>query len=342
MRREDRKVGSTPSTNLALAAVNAVAGDWLDDVGDPLAICMAVRQKGQDVPLSPAELATTFPDATTKVAVLVHGLSETEDFWRPGKDPTDRVSYGRQLRSELGYTPIYLRYNTGRHVSDNGVDLARLLAHLVDAWPVEVEEILLVGHSMGGLVIRSACHDARATCEPWVDSVRHIFYLGSPHLGAPLARGAGLLGKLLATVPETRPFATLVNGSSAGIKDLRYGYILEEDWADCTTDTCLRNHRHDSPLLESSNHYAISVTVTIDPSHPLGQLVGDLLVQPASAHGRVGRHQHIAFHVEGGRELGGMHHLDLLSRRDIWAEMRSILDPCPGQSQLMRDPNTLS
>jgi pimeloyl-ACP methyl ester carboxylesterase len=333
MGRDGRQVGSTPSTNLALAALNAAAGDRLADEGDPLAIRMAVRVAGRDVAIGRAELAEAFPDATSRVALFVHGLGETDDSWRVGRDDTDRVSYGAQLESELGYTPVYLRYSSGRHISDNGADLARLLTHLVDAWPVRIENLLLVGHSMGGLVIRSACHDGRAASQPWVGSVRHVFYLGSPHLGAPLARGAALLGKLLAATPETRPFVPVVNGSSAGVKDLRFGYILEEDWADCTTDTCLRNHRHDSPVLASANHYAISVTVTIDPSHPLGQLVGDLLVQPASAHGRRGRHQHIAFPVEGGRQLGGMHHFDLLRRRDIWAEMHSLLDPSAPRPQ---------
>ena len=323
--RAHRQVGATPAANLALAAVNAVAGDRLADEGDPLAIRMSVRRHGLDVVLSRAELVAAFPNATGRIAVFVHGLGETDDSWRPGQDPTDRVSYGDQLQAELGYTPVFLRYNTGRHVSDNGTDLAQLLTGLTDTWPVPVEELLLVGHSMGGLVIRSACHSGRTGSEPWVGSTRHIFYLGSPHLGAPLARGAGVLGKLLALAPETRAFAPLVNGSSAGVKDLRYGYLLAEDWADCTTDTCLLNHRHDSPLLESASHYTISVTMTIDPSHPLGRLVGDLLVQPASAHGRRGGHQHIGFEVADGRELGGMHHLDLLRRRDIWTEMRSLL-----------------
>jgi pimeloyl-ACP methyl ester carboxylesterase len=325
IRRDHRQAGATPSTNLALAAVNAVAGDRLADEGDPLAIRMAVRRHGLDVAVSGAELLAAFRNTTGKIAVFVHGLGETDDSWRPGKDPTDRVSYGAQLQAELGYTPVFVRYNTGRHVSDNGADLAQLIAGLTDAWPVPLEELLLVGHSMGGLVIRSACHSARTASEPWVRSVRHIFYLGSPHLGAPLARGAGVLGKLLALAPETRAFAPLVNGSSAGVKDLRYGYLLPEDWADCKTDTCLRNHRHDSPLLDTANHYTFSVTVTIDSSHPLGRLVGDLLVQPASAQGRRRSHQHLGFAVDNGRELGGMHHFDLLRHRDIWAEMHSLL-----------------
>ena len=337
-----RQAGATPLANLGLASLNAVIGDRLDQEGAPLAIRMAVRHGGRDVGASSQKLASIFPDATSKVAVFLHGLAETEGSWRPGGDDAGRVSYGARLKAELGYTPVYLRYNTGRHISDNGRDLARLLTDVTDAWPVGVKELLLIGHSVGGLVIRSACHYGIAASASWVDTVRHVFYLGSPHLGAPLARGAGVLGRVLAKTPETRPFAPAVDGSSAGIKDLRFGYVLEEDWADCADccigANCLHNHRHDAPLLSGANHYTISVTITVDASHPVGERVGDLLVQPASAHGRGRRHQHIAFPVEASRQLGGLHHFNLLGHPDIWVEMRGLLDPSIRESLLAGTP----
>jgi hypothetical protein len=116
-----------------------------------------------------------------------------------------------------------------------------------------------------------------------------VFYLGSPHLGTPLARAAGFAGRVLGVMPETRPFVTLVNGPSAGIKDLRYGYLLDDDWAGCDQDSCVRDHRHDVPLPAGVGHQVISATVTADPGNRFGALVGDLLVQPGSAHGRRGR-----------------------------------------------------
>ncbi len=134
----------------------------------------------------------------------------------------------------------------------------------------------------------------------------------------------------------------MATGPSAGIRDLRFGYILEEDWIDCHAETCLRNHRHDAPLMDGANHYAISVTITTDPSSLVGRLVGDLLVQPASAHGRRRRHQHIAFPVDGGRRLGGMHHFDLLRHRDVWMEMRNLLSPSHRQSSGVPDLAPLS
>jgi pimeloyl-ACP methyl ester carboxylesterase len=205
--------------------------------------------------------------------------------------------------------------------------LGGLLTELVAGWPVPAEELVLVGHSMGGLVVRSACHYGASDGQPWVPLVRHAVYLGTPHLGAPLARAAGLTGWALSRLPETRPFAPLLNGSSDGVKDLRFGYLADADWWGCDPDRCRRDHRTDVPLLESANHYAFGVTVTRDPNSPVGTLVGDLLVQPGSAHGQRRRRQHIAFPVDGRRRVGGLHHLDLLGHPAVWAEIRR----CSGQ-----------
>ena len=316
--------GSEPAGNLALAVLNAVAGDRLDPDLAPLAIAMAVRAGGCDVGLTAEQIAAAFPHATPRLAVFVHGLAETEDSWH--RQAGQSVPYGRRLQAEFGYTPVYVRYNTGRHISDSGHDLAGLLDGLVAAWPAPVDEILLAGHSMGGLVIRSACHYGREARAAWAGHVRHVFYLGSPHLGAPLARAAGLAGWALGQAPETRPFAALAAGP-ASVKDLRHGYVLDDDWTGCDQDCCLRDHRCDVPLLAGANHYAISATVTADPASPLGAVVGDLLVQPASAHGRRGPRQHIPFPVELGRGLGGMHHFDLLNHPDVWQAMRGLLLP---------------
>ncbi len=314
-------VGQPAAGGAVLAVLNAVTGDRLGPDLAPLTIRMAVRAGGRDIELAPQQVRDAFGDATPKLAVFVHGLVETENSWL--RQASRSEPYGRRLQAEFGYTPVYIRYNTGRHVSDNGRELARLLDELTAVWPAQVQEILLVGHSMGGLAIRGACHYGSEDGAPWVRHVRHVFYLGSPHLGAPLARVAGLAGWALSQVPETRPFADLLTGSS-GIKDLRHGYILD-DWAACGPDGCQHNHRRDVPLLPGASHYAISAVITANPENLLGTLVGDLLVQPASAHGRHGPRQHIPFSVEETRRHGGMHHFDLLNHPDVWESMRSLL-----------------
>jgi pimeloyl-ACP methyl ester carboxylesterase len=214
--------GANPSAkaNVAQAVLNAALGDKLAAAGDPLAIRMAVRSGRRNVRVDRSALREAFPDATPKIAVFLHGLGETEDSWAG--------TYGSRLRADFGFTPVYVRYNTGHHISDNGQELARLLTGVVNEWPTAVDEVILVGHSMGGLVVRSACHYGTSS---WTSLITDVLYLGSPHMGAALERLAGRLGWALGRMSETRPYADLVNVRSAGIKDLRYGYVIEEDWA---------------------------------------------------------------------------------------------------------------
>ena len=311
--------GRTPLGNQVLAALNGFLGDRLAAEDDPLAIRMAVRVEGCDVPLDTGRLKAVFPTAGPKLAVLAHGLAETEHSWLA---TGTEGGFGLFL-ADLGYTPVFIRYNSGRHVSDNGRELASLLGELVNAWPVAPAELLLLGHSMGGLVIRSACHYGAG--EDWAKVVRRVVYLGTPHLGAPLARAAGFSGWALSRLPETRPFAPLLNGSSAGVKDLRFGYLIEEEWSGCDPDACRRNHRVDVPLLASADHVAISATITEDPHSPIGAVVGDLLVQPASAHGKHHRGRHIPFPAEGRHHLGGLTHFDLLRHPAVRSELEVLL-----------------
>jgi len=331
-RRSGAPAGSTHGGNVALALLNAAVGDRLAEEGSPLAIRMAVRAGGRDVQPDRAALAAAFPTATPRLAVFLHGLGETEEAWRLGtrRDDAPSLCYGTQLADDFGYTPVYLRYNTGLHISANGRLLGELLGAVVAHWPTTVEEIVLIAHSMGGLVARSGCHDGQQAGAAWIPAVRHVICLGSPHLGAPLEKGTAWLSSALARLAETRPFAALLNRRSTGIKDLRHGYLVEDDWSGCDPDTCLTDHRSDVPLLETANHYVVAATVTRDPGHPLGRLVGDLLVRPASAHGRHPRGRHIPFAIEGRHHVGSLHHFDLLNHPVVYDAIRTWVDPSPG------------
>ncbi len=202
---------------VALGVLNGAIGDTLERRGNALALKMAVRHRDADVELTRTELGQAFPHATPRVAIFVHGLCETDDAWRIGADR--HVPYGERLQADLGYTPLYLRYNTGRPVADNGRQLAALLERLSSQWPVQLNEIALIGHGMGGLVCDSACHQADG--EAWARSLRHVITLGSPHRGAPLERTARLATGALGRMHETRGLARALNRRSAGIKELR-------------------------------------------------------------------------------------------------------------------------
>ncbi len=315
---------STPGA-LALAALNGIAGDRLARDHPHLALDLTVRRHGSDVTLESDDLADAFPDATRRLAVFVHGLCETDEAWRlaPIGGPR-RPSYGSCLRDELGYTPIYVRYNTGLRVSDNGRRLTAALDRIVAEWPVEVDEVALVGHSMGGLVARSACHYAERDDHGWTERLRHVFCLGTPHLGAPLEKATHAASWTLGRLPESRSFADLFfNGRSVGIKDLRHGCLVEEDWSERDPDEFLRHRCNEVPFLPTATYYFIGATLT-SRHDGLGGLIGDLLVHYPSASGQ-GRNRRIPFEVHHGRHLGGAHHLQLLNDPEVYAQIRDWL-----------------
>jgi pimeloyl-ACP methyl ester carboxylesterase len=198
-----------------------------------------------------------------------------------------------------------------------------------------VERIALVGHSMGGLVVRSACHYGAAEDHAWTQRLRHVFCLGSPHLGAPLEKAANVGGWALGRLPETRPFAAVVNGRSVGIKDLRFGSCVEDDWCDCDCDELLRDRCHEVPFLPHATYCYVGATLVPDPNGRLATVVGDLLVQLPSASGQ-GRRRRIPFELDNGLKLGRVNHLQLLNHPAVYEQLRRWLerDPPPAYPAL--------
>jgi hypothetical protein len=318
-RAEDApSMAERPVGRAAVGAVNGMWGDRLNRDGSPLEIPMAVRRRGRDVALDDDSLARAFPEATPRLAVFIHGLCETEDAWRLGARRS--VPYGARLRAELGYTPVYIDYNSGLHISSNGRRLAQLLDELTGNWPVPVAEIALIGHSMGGLLARGACHYA----EPgsWRERVRHVFMLGTPHKGAPLELAANAACHAASRLPETRPFATPIRIRSAGVKDLGYGYVVDEDWDGHDPDAFWTNTGTVVPFLESANHYFVSATLSREADAPLGRMMGDLLVLPASAWAHGGHGERLQFPVEQYTHIGSATHFDLLNHPAVYAQIR--------------------
>lgn len=313
-------IQDSASGRLVAGALNGAWGDALERTGSSLTTRMTVRRRGRDLG-SPQELG----DARQRIAIFVHGLCETDDAWRLGA--TRHAPYGDRLESELGYTSLYVRYNSGLHISDNGGRLAQLLDDLVAGWPVPVSELVLIGHSMGGLVARSACHYGRG--EGWKTSVRHVFTLGTPHRGAPLEQAANVACSALSLLPETRGFATPLRNRSAGIKDLRYGYLLDEDWTGFDPDAFLTNTGRQIPFLDTANHYFVCATVASDPDSRLARIVGDMLVLRESAWSHGNRSERMMFPVDQYRHIGGATHFDLLNHPAIYEQLAKWLSATP-------------
>ena len=253
-------------------------------------------------------------DAPPRIAVLVHGLAATEWSWcmdaeRLNGDPA--VNFGSLLERDLGCTSIFVRYNTGRRIEENGSLLADRLAQLVACWPVPVEEILLIGHSMGGLVLRSACRIAHRRGAPWLLTVRRAVTLGTPHRGAPLAHFADLAGAALAALdlPATAITARIFDARSAGIKDLRDG-----DGAQVTGAM---------PPHISWCFVAAGIGPTSD--HFLSRAFGDMLVQTDSASGPLAPLTGDALPASQVRYAAGIHHVAIQVHPDVYRIVRDFL-----------------
>jgi len=298
-----------------------VNGLWGDDLGrhrDWLEITMAIRDReGAPVTGGP-DLAVAFPDATGRLVVLVHGLVETEQCWS-GTDSEPGLV--QALENAPGLTPVSIRYNSGLRVSDNGALLSCLLEDICTDWPVPVQSIALVGHSMGGLVVRSACEAGRTADHGWIDDVDNIVTVSAPHRGSPLEKLANVASWGLGVAPVTRPLAKFVNERSVGIKDLRFGAIVEDDWTGVDPDALLRNTVGDHSLPSGVDHHFVAAVVTSDPTHPVGAAVGDLVVRPGSGTG--GRH----LEPRNAVVVGGKHHFDLLHDPDVIDRVLGWLAP---------------
>lgn len=302
-----------PRGRFVASAVNGLIGDELQRERPRLAIPMAVRHRGRDVDLhgdGPDSVAAAFPDATGQVVVFLHGLCETEAYWDLHRRRTG-TTYGEALAGR-GWTPVYLRANTGLPVRENGVALAALLQRLVESWPADVSRIALVGHSMGGLVLRAACAVvAAAGASPvtrstaWADLVTDVVTLGTPHHGAPIAWGIGHGSRLLSLLPETSAFGRVLDRRSEGVRDLVDGLA------------------HDVPPPPHGRYRLVAATLTRSARHPVGSVLGDLLVRPRSASGRDRRGRELfpgadVLHVGRTDHFGILNHPEVLAALERW------------------------
>lgn len=311
---------SAPEREAVLAALNGVWGDHLAGSGNPLAIRMAIRAGGRRVgPGRSVSAAVRSPGR--RLLVLVHGLCMNDLQWsRRGHD------HGAALARDLGYTPLYLHYNSGRHISQNGSDFADRLEELVAQWPTPVDEIVIVGHSMGGLVARSACDHAQRTGQRWRGALRALVFLGTPHHGTPLERGGHRLDTLFAISPYVAPFARLGKARSAGITDLRFGNLSDEDWTGRDRHSQRQDDR--APLALPAD--VPSFMVAAVRARTVGvrsAFIGDGLVPLDSA---LGRHREpsrtLQVPAERIRVFTSADHWDLLDRPDVYAQLRNWLE----------------
>lgn len=298
---------STATRDAFVSAINGVYGDHLVNTDNPLAIEMNLRHEG--APLNLEQPDAVASSSAGKVLLMVHGLGLNDEHWT-----RDGHNHGEALATDLGYTPLYLRYNTGLHIADNGRALAGMLESVLRDWPFPVSELAIVGHSMGGLVARSACHHGHLAGHNWLQHLRKLVSIGTPHHGAPLERGGSWFEYAMDLSPYAAPFTRIAKKRSAGITDLRHGSI---------TDTA----QDFVPLPTDVECYAMAAKLGKKQSRMHERLIGDGLVPLDSA---LGQHKDPACtlvfpkdHQWVGFETG---HLELLSHPGVYAQLRDWLE----------------
>jgi len=311
-----------PQHEAALAMINGVLGDHLAATGNSLAISMGLYRDRVRLQLECAALSAGLPAAGRRILVQAHGLCmHPADWARGGRDEIAATG------ARLGYTCLQLHYNSGLHIAANGRALAALLEELVEQWPAEVEEIAIVGHSMGGLVARSAHHYGTAAGHAWPARLRKLVFLGTPHHGSPLERAGNGLDTLLGLSPYTRPFTRLGRARSHGITDLRFGILLEQDWEARDRYAPMRKDpRTPLPLPARVECYTAAALRAENDEALSTRLLGDGLVPLASA---LGEHADERFALDfpgSNRWVGaGLSHFDLVSNPRVLAQVERWL-----------------
>ena len=316
-------IESSDEREAVVSALNGIFGDHIENSNNPLAIAIGLRRAGRRLELDRDALAAAIPEANGKLLVLVHGHCMSDVQWlRHGH------SHGAALAAAHGYTDIYLCYPTGLHISSNGRAFAQLLEELIAAWPTPVDELVLLGYSMGGLMVRSACHYGAQAGHRWPTHLRKLVTLGTPHHGAPLERGGNWLEAILDANPHTMPYTQLTKTRSPGSTDLRYGNILDEDWADKDRFALLPDQRRPTPLPDGVDCYAIGGVIAENTEDFGGKFIGDGLVSLQSA---LGQHSDpakcLAFAASRQKTVNGVNHLDLLDNPEISAQLLTWLGP---------------
>jgi len=289
-----------------IAAINGVYGDHLVETNNPLAAKMSFRYQG--IELDPQQ-ADAVPDANGKILLFIHGLCLNDEHWT-----RDGVNHGEILARELGYTPLYLRYNTGLPIASNGRELAARLEDLLCNWPGDTCELAIAGHSMGGLVARSACHYGRQAGHNWLQHLGKLVFIGTPHHGAPLERGGNWVNFAMGLSPYAAPFTRVAKRRSAGISDLRHGSVVDEA-------------PEFVPLPTDVECYAMAATLAKKPSRIHERLIGDGLVPVDSALGR-SRNPATTLKIPDNCQWLGFEtgHIEMLGRTELYKQLHDWLE----------------
>ena len=323
----DQEPQESAPREAVLAALNGVMGDRLVESDNPLATPMTLRFNNEALNWE------AMPDKallTGKVLIVLHGLCMNDLQWT-AQNGNSTVNHAETLAEKLGYTPVYLRYNTGLHTSQNGQTLSNQLELLSALWPTPLTDISVLVHSMGGLVTRAAVHAARQSKRQWVNKLKNMVFLGTPHHGAPLEKAGNWVDVLLGVTPYSAPFKRLVELRSSGITDLRFGNVLDSDWQGQdrfkSQSKQQQNTREHLPLPEGVACFTVAATLAAKRSLLADRLIGDGLVPLNSA---LGVHsepaRNLAFAKSSQLVVYRTNHMQLLGSAEVGDQLVTWLN----------------
>ena len=313
-----KNVQSSEERDTIISIVNGIIGDYLKATENELQIGMTLRNSNGESMFNQNVLLPT-KQAKSKLLIAVHGLCMNNYDWT-----RKQHNHAEAIAKREGYSLLYLHYNSGLHIAENGKQFNQLLHHLERQWPTKIEEITLLTHSMGGLVSRSAIHVADGEQQRWRKLLRKVIFLGTPHHGAPLERAGNYVDFLLDHSLFAKALSRIGKLRSAGITDLRYGSILEEDIS-ADRFEMMNDQRTTVPLPKDVDCFAIAANSSQKENGIKREIIGDGLVLPDSA---LGKHDNpdkdLNFKEENTLLLSDLSHFDLLSDQRVFHKLIEI------------------
>ncbi len=274
----------TPALHFLVGALNGVLGDYLLKYQNPLALPMVLYDHYG---------ALQHGELSGRIVIFTHGLCMNHLDW----SARQYGGIGEKLLAQRDHnTMLYLSYNTGRRISANGRSLANTLEDLVQHNPL-ITSIDLIGHSMGGLVLRSALFYGKQNMHQWMHLTENLVCLGSPHHGAVLERFGFILQDRLGHFPFVKIVRHIVNIRSNGILDLRYGSVRDDDWEHNNARIGgMDDNRKPAPLPSHINTFLIAGSVAYENrKNRHFDMLGDYLVSVKSA---LGEHPNPRFQLK--------------------------------------------
>lgn len=315
-------IKATDEREAIRSVLNGVIGDSLEEKENPLQIMMQFRHQSKMIVLDSKSLKAAYSNINGKILLMVHGSCMNDIQWTRKEH-----NHGETLATALDKIPVYLHYNSGRHISLNGQNFSELIEELVKNWPVPVKELTIIAHSMGGLVARSAQYYGEQQQKKWTKHLKSIVFLGTPHHGAPLEKIGNYVDVILKSTPYTKPFVRLGKIRSAGVTDLRYGNLVDKDWQGNDRFERKGDGRQHIPLPKHVSCYSIAAVVGKKKASISHRIVGDTMVTIKSALGQHKKpNKSLNFKDENTWVSYETSHSDLLSSTQVYAKIEEWLD----------------